>query len=91
MVSNKIIADSFLSGFSFLGQRKKKNFSVFGNITKLIVLASMDAYNKFIDNKFDDGDDEEEAEVPKTEAEVALYFKSKFLKYADQRAKRKKK
>ncbi len=48
----------------------------------------MDAYNKYIANKFDD---DEEAEVPKTEAEVELYFKSQFVKYADQRAKRKKK
>lgn len=81
IVSNKIIADSFLSKFSFCGQKQKKNFSVFGNVTKLIVLATMDAYNDYIavDDKA----------VPKTEAEVLLYFKTQFIKYANQRSNQK--
>lgn len=82
IVSDQIIKNSLLKKYSYLG-RQKLNFSVYENVENLIVTATMDAYNRY------NADDKDF--VPVTKKEVQVHYRTKHIKYAEQRDKRSKK
>lgn len=75
-VSNKIISDDLLKLYSFEG-RTKMPFNVYGNVLKLIVNLTTEAFNLY-------NSDEKDFKA-KSEQEVLEHFKLKFIKYAEQR------
>lgn len=84
LVTSKIISDKVLSQYSYSGQRKKKVFKVFKNITKLIVSSVV----RYEISKIKDKTDEEREKIKEElEKEVQAYFQEKCFKYAANRVK----
>lgn len=75
IIGNQIISDSFLKDFTYAGRGKNENFSQYKNVCELICLCTMDAYNNFND-----------VNVSKTE--VDTYFRTHYVRLANQRQQR---
>lgn len=86
-----MIDDTLLKQYSYLGRGKKERFKNFDNITKLIVLATMDSMKeKYLEIH------EKEMDLNKDAAEalyksIEEYFKREYIKAAEKRSKNKKK
>lgn len=88
LVTSKLITDKLLSQYSYSGQRKKKVFKVYQNITKLIVSSVVRFEISRIKDVKEKTDKEMKGIKEQLEKEVQTYFQEKCFKYAASREKK---
>ncbi|XP_037034236.1 uncharacterized protein LOC119073024 [Bradysia coprophila] len=75
IIGNEIICDNYLRQFSYGGRGQNENFSKYKNVCDLICFSTMDAFNQFNNENI-------------TLAEVETYFRTNYIRLANQRYQR---
>lgn len=75
IIGNQIICDGYLKQFSYAGRGDNGKFSEYEYVCNLICLSTMDAYNEFNNATI-------------TQEEVETYFRTDYVRLANQRYQR---